>query len=65
MGTVGSINMECSAKGLKHDILLLKRNRLSDEQAIILYRCGENLRNLLRVRMQILDRVENSILGRK
>ena len=65
MGTVGSINSECSAKGLKHDILLLKRNQLSDEQAIILYRCGKNLRNFLRVRIQIVDRVGNSILGRK
>ena len=65
MGTVGSINTERSAKGLKHDILSLKHNRLWDDQAIILYRCGENLRNLLRVRMQIVDRVGNSILGRK
>ena len=32
MGTVGSINTERSTKGLKHDILSLKRNRLSDDQ---------------------------------
>ena len=55
---VGSINTEHGVKGLKeHDILSLKRNRLSDDQAMILYQCSENLRHLLKVRMQIVEMV--------
>ena len=34
---LSSINTEHSAKGLKHDILSLKRNCLSYDQALVLY----------------------------
>jgi len=63
MGTVGSINTERSAKGLKHDIRSLKRNRLSNDQVMILYASSDNLGHLVRVRMQIVEKVRNSLLG--
>jgi len=62
IGTVGSINTERAAKSLKHDILSIKRNRLSDDQAVILYRVGENLRHLKNVRESISERISNSVL---
>ena len=40
-------NTERSAKGIKHDVLSLKRNRLSDDQALVLYRSAENIRHLM------------------
>ena len=65
MGTVGSINTERSAKGLKHDILSLKPNRLSNDQALILYQCSEILQNLTKVRVQIVERVGDSLIDLK
>ena len=63
IGTVGSISTERSAKSLKHDILSLKRNRLSDEQAVILYRVGENLRHLENVRTAVSDKIAGSLVA--
>ena len=62
IGAVGSINTERSAKGLKHEILSVKRNRLSDDQAIVLYRASVNLRHLLKIRLDVNQRVANSLL---
>ena len=62
VGAVGSISAERSSKGLKQDILSLKRNRLSDDQAIVLYRASVNLRHLLKVRLEVNERVANSLL---
>ena len=61
IGLVGSINTERSAKGLKHDILSLKRNRLSDDQALVLYRSAENIRHLMNARKEYCT--SNSPLG--
>jgi len=41
IGTVGSIDVERRAKGLKHEILSKARNRLSDDQAIIIWHVRE------------------------
>ena len=61
VNSTGGINTERSAKGLKHDILSLKRNRLSDDQALVLYRSAENIRHLMNARKEYCT--SNSLLG--
>ena len=47
VGTVGSMDVERSAKGLKHEILCPKRNKLSTDQAETLFGMSENLHHLI------------------
>ena len=67
IGTVGSINTERSCKGVKHEILSIKRNRLTLDQALTLYRASENLRELMimKLRISITERVHKCIHDEK
>ena len=56
------MNHELTNREVTSDILSIKRNRLSDEQAVILYRVGENLRHLKNVRESINERISDSVL---
>ena len=60
IGTVGSIDVERRAKGLKHEILSKARNRLSDDQAIILYGMSENLHHLHKASVEMMDKIQDS-----
>lgn len=65
IGSVGSISTERSAKGLKKDILCNKRNRLSTEQALVLYRASENLRYLMDARIDIAEKIDQCMRERE
>lgn len=66
IGSVGSISTERSCKGLKKDILSIKRNpRLSTEQALVLYRASENLRYLMDARIDIADKIDQCMRERE
>jgi hypothetical protein len=47
MRTVGSIDVKCRVKPLKHTILTKKCNRLQDPKGICLFRAPKNLRHIM------------------
>jgi hypothetical protein len=63
VGTVGSMDVERSAKGLKHEILCPKRNELSTDQAVTLFGMSENLRHLINARKDVTDKIHDSVGG--
>ena len=52
MRTTGSIDVERVAKPFKHNILRKKRNRLSDQKGRVLFRAAQNLRYLMKEKME-------------
>ena len=63
VGTVGSMDVERSAKGLKHEILCPKRNKLSTDQAVTLFGMSENLRHLINARKEVTDKIHDSVVA--
>ena len=51
--TVGSMNVERLAKPVKHSILTKDRNRLADSKAIIIFRAGQNLKLLQKLKTKL------------
>jgi len=61
--TVGSMDVERSAKGLKHEILCPKRNKLSTDQAVTLFGMSEYLRHLINARIEVTDKIHDSVVA--
>ena len=63
MKTVGSMDVERTAKPFKHCKLSKDRNRLSDERGVVLFRAGQNLKHLHHARESIKGKVYTEVLG--
>ena len=64
MRTTGSMNIECVAKPFKHNVLRKDMNRLSDEKGNVLFRCAQNLKHLMKAKMQVNRNGDKSVLAR-
>jgi len=58
--TTSTSTLVTTSKGLKHEILSKARNRLSDDQAIILYGMSENLQHLHKATVEMMDKMQDS-----
>ena len=63
MKSVGSIDVECTAKSFKHCILTKDRNRLSDEKGVVMFGAGQNLKHLHHARTAIKGKVYAGVVG--
>ena len=63
IGTIGSIDVERRAKGLKYEILNNARNRLSEDQAITLCGTSENLSHVQKSRADMMDKIQDSAVA--
>jgi hypothetical protein len=63
MKSIGSMDVECTAKPFKHCMLTKDRNRLSDEKGIVMFRAGQNLKHLHHARESIKGKVYAGVLG--
>ena len=63
MKTVGSMDVERTAKPFKHCMLSKDRNRLSDERGVVMFRAGQNLKHLHHARESIKGKVYAGVLG--
>ena len=61
MRTTGSIDVERVAKPFKHNILRKERNRLSDSEGIVLFRAAQNLRYLMKAKMQLKGEIHDML----
>ena len=62
MHTNGSIDVEHVAKPFKHNLLRKERNRLSDENGIVLFRSAQNLRYLMKAKMALKGQVYDGLV---
>lgn len=51
--TTGSIDVERVAKPFKNNLLRKERNRLSDEKGVVLFRAAQNLKYLMKAKMEL------------
>ncbi len=63
MKSVGSMDVEHTAKPFKHCILTKDRNRLSDEKGVVMFRAGQNLKHLHHARTAIQGKVYAGVVG--
>jgi hypothetical protein len=63
MKSVGSMDVERTAKPFKHCILTKDRNTLSEEKGIVLFRAGQNLKHLYHARNTIKGKVYAGVNG--
>jgi hypothetical protein len=63
MKSVGSMDVERTAKPFKHCMLSKDRNRLFDEKGIVMFRAGQNLKHLHHARESIKGKVYAGVLG--
>jgi hypothetical protein len=63
MKSVGSMNVEHTAKPFKHCILTKDRNRLSDAKGVVMFRAGQNLKHLHHARTAIKGKVYAGAVG--
>jgi hypothetical protein len=63
MKSVGSMDVEHTAKPFKHCILTKDRNRLSDAKGVVMFRAGQNLKHLHHARTAIKGKVYAKIVG--
>ncbi len=64
MKSVGSMDMERTAKPFKHCILTKKdRNRFSDAKGVVMFRAGQNLKHLHHARTAIKGKVYPWVVG--
>jgi hypothetical protein len=63
MKSVGSMDVEHTAKPFKHNMLSKDRNELSDEKGIVIFRAGQNLKHLHHAREPIKGEVYAGVLG--
>ena len=57
MYTTGSIDVECYIKPLKHNIMTKKRNRLKDPNGIALLGGQENVKHLMRAKLDLGEKI--------
>jgi len=62
MRTVGSIDVERRIKPMKNDIITKQRNRLSCTKATVLMRASENLNHLLRAKLTLGKKINDSLV---
>ena len=63
MKSVGSMDVERTAKPFKHSILTKERNSLKDERGIVLFRAGQNLKHLHHARIAIKGKAYAGLLN--
>jgi hypothetical protein len=63
MKSVGSMDVERTAKPFKHCILTKDRNRLSDEKGVVMFRAGQNPKHLHHARTAIKGKVYAGVVG--
>jgi hypothetical protein len=63
MKSVGSMDVERTAKPFKHCSLTKDRNRLSDGTGVIMFRSGQNFKHLHHARDAIKGNVYTGLLG--
>ncbi len=57
------MDVECTYKPFKHCMLSKERNRLSDENGIVMFRAGQNLKHLHHAWESIKGKVNTGDLG--
>ena len=60
--TTGSIDVERVVKPFKHNLLRKERNRLSDENGIVLFRPAQNLRYMMKAKMALKGHVHDGLV---
>ena len=63
MKSVGSMDVERTAKPFKHSIFTKERNSLKDERGIVLFRAGQNLKHLHHARITIKGKAYTGLLN--
>ena len=63
MKSVGSMDVERTAKPFKHSILTKERNKLTDESGVVLFRAGQNLKHLHHARIAIKGKAYAGVNG--
>ena len=63
MKSVGSMDVEHTAKPFKHCILTKDRNRLSDAKGVVMFRAGQNLKHLHHAHTAIKKRCTKELLA--
>jgi hypothetical protein len=63
MKSVGTMNVERTAKPFKHCILIKDRNRLSDAKGVVMFRAGQNLKHLHHAHTAIKRKVYAGVVG--
>jgi hypothetical protein len=63
MKSIGSMDMERTAKPFKHCILTKERSKLTIEKGIVLFRAGQNLKHLHHARKAIKGKVYEGVVG--
>ena len=58
------VSVEHVAKPFKNNMLRKDRNRLSDEIGNVLFRCAQNLRHLMKAKMQVKGTVYDVVSKR-
>ena len=53
MRTTGTLDTERVVKPLKHSILTKKRNKLALDKALVLMRASENLKHLMKIKLEM------------
>ena len=63
MKSVGSMDVERTAKPFKHCILTKDRNKLGEEKGIVMFRAGQNLKHLHHARIAIKGKAYAGVNG--
>ncbi len=63
MKSVGSMDVERTAKPFKHCILTKDRNKLGEEKGIVMFRAGQNLKHLHDARIAIKGKAYAGVNG--
>jgi hypothetical protein len=63
MKGVGSMDVECMAKPLKHCILAKDRNALCNEKGVVLFRAEQNLKHLNHAHKVIKGKVYGGVIN--
>ncbi len=62
MKSVGSMDVEWTAKPFKHCILTKDRNKLTNEKGSVLFRAGQNLKHLHHAHKAIKGKVYGGVI---
>ena len=62
MHTVGSMDVECMIKPVKHTIMTKHLNRLKDPKGVALFRLSENLKHIMKAKKMLGKKITESLI---